>query len=84
VKKSAEAVHPKGWADWKNFRAPPLILKHCALTQLNHIGLSKATVTLRLKERILKFWKSGRPFGREMSKLIFSHLQGGIIMGRNK
>lgn len=54
-----------------------MILKHCLLTQLNQIGLPKAKVTLHLKERILKFWKSGRPGGIGNEKGYFLTPSGG-------
>lgn len=58
-----------------------MIFGHCLLTQVNHIGLSRAKVTLHLKERILKFWKSGRPRGTGNGKSNFftpSRRRGGI------
>ena len=46
-------------------------LNHCAASSLNHISLLPWPVTLNLKERILKLWKSTRPFGAKVDKSIF-------------
>jgi hypothetical protein len=56
-------------------------LNHCAVSSLNHISLLPWRVTLNLNERILKLWKSTRPFGIKVDKSNFftaSHSTVGI------
>jgi hypothetical protein len=46
-------------------------LNHCAVSSLNHISLLPWRVTLNLNERILKLWKSTRPFRIKVDKSNF-------------
>jgi len=55
---------------------------HCAVRSLNHISLLPWWVTLNLNERILKLWKSTRPFRIKVDKSIFftaSQLRSDIL-----
>ena len=52
-------------------------LNHCAVSLLNHISLLPWRVTLNLNERILKLWRSTRPFGTKVDGSNFFTGSGG-------
>jgi len=64
VKKIDHSSKEEGWADRKNFRAPPTMIQVKDLTPLNDLLISAVNHTLNLNVRILKFWKSVRPSGK--------------------
>jgi len=54
-------------------------LNHCAVSSLKYISLSPWLVTLNLNERILKLWKSTRPFGTKVDESNFFTASEGLL-----